>query len=48
LALLGLFWVVPYLATAKFLLYIDLRTRKEGWDLQLKLAAFSQAESEKV
>jgi len=46
LALLGLFWVVPYLASAKFLLYIDLRTRKEGWDLQLKLTAFAQADSE--
>jgi hypothetical protein len=46
LALLGLFWVVPYLASAKFLLYIDQRTRKEGWDLQLKLMSFTQVDSE--
>jgi len=46
LALMGLFWVVPYLACAKFLLYIDLRTRKEGWDLQLQLMSFAQSEGE--
>jgi hypothetical protein len=46
LALLGLFGVVPYLAYAKFLLYIDLRTRKEGWDLQLQLMSFAQSEGD--
>lgn len=38
-ALVGLFGAVPFVATARFLEYLDLRTRKEGWDLQLKFAA---------
>ncbi|HZS38306.1 MAG TPA: hypothetical protein VFF06_15820 [Polyangia bacterium] len=44
-ALGGLFLSVPYLATARFLQYIDLRTRKEGWDIQLKFTAI-QAEAQ--
>ena len=37
-ALAGLFLAVPMVATARFLVYLDLRTRKEGWDLQLRFA----------
>lgn len=33
-ALLGFFAGVPYLATVRFLQYIDARTRRDGWDLQ--------------
>jgi hypothetical protein len=43
-ALAGLFASVPFVATARFLQYIDLRTRKEGWDIQLKFTAI-QAEA---
>lgn len=46
-ALLGLFLAVPYWATARFLLYVDLRTRRDGWDVQLRFMALaSQAEPE--
>jgi hypothetical protein len=38
-ALAGFFVAVPYLATARFLKYIDVRTAKEGWDIQLKFTA---------
>jgi hypothetical protein len=43
-ALAGLFVAVPYVATARFLTYIDLRTRKEGWDLQLELSRLGAEE----
>lgn len=46
-ALLGLFLAVPYWATARFLLYVDLRTRRDGWDVQVRFMALaSQAEPE--
>ncbi len=36
------FWIfVPYLATARFLLYLDARTREEGWDVQMRFAALA-------
>lgn len=38
-ALLGLFFAVPYWATVRFLSYIDLRTRRDGWDIQLRFMA---------
>lgn len=41
LATLGLFLQVPYLATARFLLYLNVRTRAEGWDIQTRFAALS-------
>lgn len=34
-ALLGYFCSVPFTATARFLAYIDGRTRSDGWDLQV-------------
>jgi hypothetical protein len=42
-ALAGYFACVPYLATSRFLKYIDIRTRKEGWDIQLKFTAVQAA-----
>jgi hypothetical protein len=46
-ALLGLFLAVPYWATARFLLYVDLRTRRDGWDVQVRFMALAnQAEPE--
>lgn len=38
-ALLGFFAAVPYVATVRFLRYIDGRTRRDGWDLQLAFLA---------
>ncbi len=34
----------PFVAAASFLAYIDLRTRKEGWDIQLRFMALAEAE----
>lgn len=34
-ALLGMFAAMPYVATIRFLRYVDGRTRRDGWDLQL-------------
>ncbi len=38
-ALAGLFVSVPFFATARFLQYIDTRTRSDGWDVQLRFMA---------
>lgn len=38
-ALLGLWLAVPYWTTVRFLAYIDLRTRRDGWDVQLRFMA---------
>ncbi len=36
------FWLfVPYRATARFLLYLNVRTREEGWDVQTRFAALA-------
>jgi len=35
----------PFVGAASFLGYIDLRTRKEGWDIQLRFMALAEAES---
>lgn len=45
-ALLGFFGAVPFVASARFLQYIDARTRRDGWDLQfafLSLVVAQQA-----
>ena len=44
-ALLGFFLSVPVVSAARFLQYIDVRTRKEGWDIQLRFTAIA-AEAE--
>jgi hypothetical protein len=38
-AVAGFFASVPYVAGVRFLKYIDVRTRKEGWDIQIKFTA---------
>jgi hypothetical protein len=45
-ALFGFFLSVPVVAAARFLKYIDVRTRKEGWDIQLRFTAIAAAESQ--
>jgi hypothetical protein len=47
-ALVGFFLSVPISAGARFLKYIDVRTRKEGWDLQLRFTAIAAAERDDV
>jgi hypothetical protein len=39
LASIGFWLFVPFGATARFLVYIDLRTRSEAWDVQTRFAA---------
>jgi len=46
-ALAGFFLTVPLIASARFLAYTDLRTRKEGWDIQLRFMAIA-AEAEEA
>jgi hypothetical protein len=41
LALLGFWAVVPLRATLRFFVYLDLRTRSEGWDIQTRFAAIA-------
>lgn len=38
-AVAGLLLAAPYVATARFLHYIDTRTRADGWDIQVKFMA---------
>ena len=45
-ALAGLFVSVPYVATARFLHYIDTRTRTDGWDIQVRLLATAALEKD--
>ncbi len=41
LALAGFWLAVPLLTTARFLVYLDVRTRTEGWDIQTRFAAIA-------
>ena len=41
-AVLGALLAVPMAAAMRFLGYIDLRTRKEGWDIQLRFVALAE------
>jgi hypothetical protein len=40
-SVLGFFLALPYVATARFLLYIDRRTRSDGWDIQVRFMAIA-------
>lgn len=40
-ALAGFLLSIPYAATARFLQYIDARTRSDGWDIQLRFMAIA-------
>lgn len=44
-AVAGALLSAPFVASASFLGYIDLRTRKEGWDIQLRFMAMAEAET---
>ena len=49
LAVLGWFGVVPYVTTARFFTYLNVRTRAEGWDIQTRFAAIaSRAEQQEA
>jgi hypothetical protein len=49
LALLGWWATVPLLQTARFFVYLDIRTRTEGWDVQTRFAAIAaRAEAERA
>jgi hypothetical protein len=49
LGLIGLFGIVPYVATARFFTYLNIRTRAEGWDIQTRFAALAaRADEERV
>jgi hypothetical protein len=41
LSLLGFWLFVPYVATARFFVYLDVRTRSEGWDIQTRFVALA-------
>jgi hypothetical protein len=43
-ALAGFFASIPYVASTRFLGYVDRRTRREGWDIQVRFAALAQRE----
>jgi hypothetical protein len=45
-ALAGYFAAIPWLAAIRFIGYIDLRTRQEGWDIQLRFSALLQHAAE--
>lgn len=42
-ALCGFFAAVPFIATARFLAYIDGRTRREAWDVQLRFTELAES-----
>jgi hypothetical protein len=44
-AVAGALLSAPFVASASFLGYIDMRTRKEGWDIQLRFMALVDAEA---
>ena len=44
-SLAGFFLSIPYLASTRFLGYVDRRTRREGWDIQVRFAALAQREA---
>lgn len=46
LGVLGLFLQVPFLATARFFLYLNVRTRTEGWDIQTHFARLAARRDE--
>lgn len=45
-AVVGALLSAPFVASASFLGYIDLRTRKEGWDIQLRFMALVEADAD--
>jgi hypothetical protein len=49
LALVGWWVTLPLLETARFFVYLDIRTRTEGWDIQTRFAAIAaRSEAERT
>jgi hypothetical protein len=48
LGLIGFWLFVPYAATARFFVYLDVRTRSEGWDIQTRFVALAARTTEPV
>ncbi len=46
-ALAGLLLSIPYVSTARFLDYIDARTRSDGWDIQLRFMSIAARDGER-
>jgi hypothetical protein len=46
LALLGWWGTLPLIQTTRFFVYLDIRTRTEGWDIQTRFAALAAREEE--
>jgi hypothetical protein len=46
-ALAGLLLSIPYVSTARFLDYIDARTRSDGWDIQLQFMAIAARDADR-
>jgi hypothetical protein len=46
-ALAGYFLSIPYVATARFLDYVDARTRSDGWDIQLRFMAIAARDEDR-
>ena len=42
-ALCGFFGAIPFISTARFLAYIDGRTRREAWDVQLRFTELASS-----
>lgn len=47
-AYVGVVLVLPYQAAFRFLTYVDCRTRREGWDLQVQMAVLAAEEERRV
>ena len=41
LGVIGWFLAIPFAATARFFIYLNVRTRAEGWDVQTRFAALA-------
>lgn len=41
LCLFGWFAMIPYVTTSRFFMYLNVRTRAEGWDIQTRFAAIA-------
>jgi len=46
LGIIGLYLAVPYIATARFFMYLNVRTRVEGWDIQTRFAEIARKQLE--
>jgi hypothetical protein len=47
-SLAALFASAPLVATARFLAYVDARTRRDAWDVQVRFMALAAAEAQRV